>query len=75
MPEKEFLGIGRTWFIIYLMVGVTSAAWLMGRIDFAAWSESALYFVGLGAGKSGLQAIGAGLAAKKNGTPPAPPVT
>jgi len=72
--NKEFLGVGRTWFTIYVMIGVLSAAWLMGRIEFAAWSESALYFVGLGAGKSGLQAIGAGLAAKKNGAA-APPTT
>ena len=55
--QKEFLGIGRTWFGVYAMLALTGAMVFTGHIEVDMFLKQAVFFLGIGGGKSGLEKV------------------
>lgn len=55
--KKEFLGIGRTWFGVYAMLALTGTMVFTGHIEVDMFLKQAVFFLGIGGGKSGLEKV------------------
>ncbi len=62
--EKEFLGIGRTWFGVYMLIALTGAMVFTGHIQVSAFMEQSFYLLAIGGGKSGLEKVAKGFGKK-----------
>ncbi len=62
--EKEFLGIGRTWFGVYILIAFTGAMVFTGHIQVSAFMQQSLLLLAIGGGKSGIEKIAKGFGKK-----------
>lgn len=62
--KKEFLGIGRTWFGVYMLLALTGAMVFTGHIEVSEFLKQAVFFLGIGGGKSGLEKVSNAFAKK-----------
>lgn len=62
--DKEFLGIGRTWFGVYMLIALTGAMVFTGHIQVSAFMEQSLLLLMVGGGKSTFEKIAKGFGKK-----------
>lgn len=53
--NDEFLGIGKTWLGVYIMIGFAGAMVFTGDIEAAEFLQQCAIYLGIGGGKSALK--------------------